>query len=238
MVIYKDMEELIYTYIFNLSDGKEKRFCVRLNSETLNCVQPKEIVNPEWTKLEYAQCRNCPLTASQYEFCPIAVNLVEAIAFFKDSISYENVDVLVKTKERDIFAKTTIQKGLSSLMGIYMVTSGCPIMEKLKPMVYQHLPFASPEETVYRATSMYLLGQYFLNKEGKTPDWELCGLVKIYEEIRIVNQDMCKRIRDAASEDASVNAVVILNVFADMLPFSIEKSLNRLKHLFSSYLSL
>jgi hypothetical protein len=231
------MEELIYTYIFNLGNGKEKEFHIRLNSETLNCVQPKEIISPEWTRLEYNQCRNCPLTRSQYEFCPIAQNLVEVIAFFKDSISYEKADVLVKTKERDIFAKTTIQKGLSSLIGIYMVTSGCPIMERLKPMVYQHLPFASLEETVYRATSMYLLGQYLLNKEGKSPDWELKGLVKIYEEIRIVNEDICERLRDAASEDASVNAVVILNVFADMLPFSIERSLNRLKHLFSSYLS-
>ncbi|MEK9149673.1 MAG: hypothetical protein AAB267_06475 [Candidatus Desantisbacteria bacterium] len=231
------MEELIYTYIFNLGNGKEKEFHVRLNAETLNCIQPKEIVNPEWTRLEYSQCRNCPLTVSQYEFCPIAANLVEPIAFFKDSISYEKADVLVKTKERDIFGKTTIQKGLSSLIGIYMVTSGCPIMEKLKPMVYQHLPFASPEETVYRATSMYLLGQYFLNKEGKEADWELKGLVKIYEKIRIVNEDICKRLRDAASEDASVNAVVILNVFVDMLSFSIERGLNRLKHLFSSYLS-
>jgi hypothetical protein len=231
------MEELTYTYIFKLGDGKEKKFHVKLNPETLNCVQPEEIISPEWTRLEYNQCRNCPLTRSQYEFCPIAQNLVEVIAFFKDSISYEKADVLVKTKERDIFAKTTIQKGLSSLIGIYMVTSGCPIMERLKPMVYQHLPFASLEETVYRATSMYLLGQYLLNKEGKSPDWELKGLVKIYEEIRIVNEDICERLRDAASEDASVNAVVILNVFADMLPFSIERSLNRLKHLFSSYLS-
>lgn len=229
------MEELIYTYIFNLGNGKEKEFRVRLDSETLNCIQPKETVNPEWTRLEYAKCRNCPLTSSQNEFCPIAVNLVGPITFFKDSISYEKADVLVKTKERDIFAKTTIQKGLSCLIGIYMTTSGCPIMEKLKPMVYQHLPFASPEETIYRATSMYLLGQYFLNKEGKTPDWELKGLVKIYEEIRIVNQDICKRLRDAANEDASVNAVIILNVFADMLPFSIERGLNKLKHLFSPY---
>lgn len=230
------MEDLIYTYIFTLGDGKKKGFHIRLNSETLNLLQEKERANPEWTRLEYAKCRNCPLTALQYEFCPIAVNLVGPITFFKDSISYEKADVLVKTKEREIFAKTTIQKGLSSLIGIYMVTSGCPIMEKLKPMVHQHLPFASSEETVYRATTMYLLGQYFLNKEGKKADWELLGLVKIYEDIKIVNQDICKRIRNAAIEDASVNAVIILNVFADMLTFSIERGLDRLKALFSSYL--
>ena len=54
-----------------------------------------------------------------------------------------------------------------SLIGIYMVTSGCPIMDKLRPMARFHLPFASTEETIYRAISTYLLGQYFLEQKGK-----------------------------------------------------------------------
>jgi len=48
-----------------------------------------------------------------------------------------------------------------------------PIFEKLKPMVRFHLPFASIEETKYRAISMYLLAQYFLYQQGSQPDWDL-----------------------------------------------------------------
>ncbi len=66
-------------------------------------------------------------------------------------------------------------------MGIYMVTSGCPVMGKLKPMVKFHLPFASGEETSYRMVTMYLLAQFFKYKNGKEPDWDLKNLVKIYD---------------------------------------------------------
>ena len=37
-----------------------------------------------------------------------------------------------------------------------MALSGCPVLEQLKPMARFHLPFASVEETIYRAASMYL----------------------------------------------------------------------------------
>jgi hypothetical protein len=38
----------------------------------------------------------------------------------------------------------------------------------VKPMARFHLPLASEEETIYRATTMYLLAQYFL-REVRSP---------------------------------------------------------------------
>ncbi len=118
-----------------------------------------------------------------------------------------------------------------------MVTSGCPIMEKLKPMVRHHLPFATTEETTYRVLSMYLLAQYFLYKRGKKPDWDLKGLVDIYDNIRTLNKAFCGRISHVEFKDAGINAVVILDNFADMVRYSIDKdNLDKIEVLFEAYL--
>lgn len=116
---------------------------------------------PEWTELKNFKCPNCLLVENEYKYCPIAVNIIDLIDFFKTS-SYPEVNVIVDTEIRRYSKHPSLQKGISSLMGIYMVTSGCLIMEKLKPMVRYHLPFATLEETSYRMVSMDLLAQYFL----------------------------------------------------------------------------
>jgi hypothetical protein len=118
-----------------------------------------------------------------------------------------------------------------------MVTSGCPIFEKLKPMVRFHLPFASIEETKYRAISMYLLAQYFLYQQGSQPDWDLKKLAEAYENIRVVNESFCKRLRTIEGKDANLNAVVVLDIFADSVNFSIDsRMVDDLDYLFKGYL--
>ena len=68
------------------------------------------------------------------------------------------------------------------------------------------------------------------------PDWDMKNLVKIYDEIRIVNKCFSERLGDINIEDASVNAVVLLDAFADFITFSItENMLDEIKLLFSSY---
>lgn len=62
------------------------------------------------------------------------------------------------TEERTYSKDTLLQQGLASLLGIVMTTSGCPVLEPLKPMVRFHLPFATLTETVYRMVSMCLVG--------------------------------------------------------------------------------
>ena len=59
-----------------------------------------------------------------------------------------------------------VQMGVSSLLGVIMTTSGCPIMAQLKPMVRFHLPFASLEETIFRMVSMHLVAQYLRHQDG------------------------------------------------------------------------
>ena len=113
-----------------------------------------------------------------------------------------------------------------------MVTSDCPNMISLRPMVRFHLPFATIEETVFRSVSTYLLGQYFKHKNGEEADWDLDGLLENYETIQKVNYGMASRMRSAVDKDANLNALVVLDVFAKELPFSIQKSLEMLEYLF------
>ena len=90
--------------------------------------------------------------------------------FLGHAFSYEEVDVRISTDERSYVKHTTMSEALSSLLGVYMVTSGCPIMDKLRPMVRFHLPMASSEETTFRAIAMYLVAQYFRARHGQDPD--------------------------------------------------------------------
>ncbi|NIO07466.1 MAG: hypothetical protein GTO40_05470 [Deltaproteobacteria bacterium] len=225
-------------YKFVFSNKAIREFDVRLDGDTLSLISQVRSSYPEWTRLTFGQCPNCPLDPKRHPHCPIALNVVDIVDFFKNSISYEKVDVEIVTESRNYVKRADLQAGISSMLGIYMVTSGCPLMDKLRPMVKTHLPFATPEETIYRILSMYLLAQYFVYKEGQKPDWDLEHLQEIYEQVQIVNRSFCQRLAQIKIKDASLNAVVSLDSFASLTTFSLElDQLDRVKGLFHSYLS-
>jgi hypothetical protein len=165
------------------------------------------------------------------------LNFVDIADRFKDIVSHENVAVTVTTEDRTYAKNTTIQQGLSPLIGIVMATSGCPVLDHLKPMVRFHLPFASLDETVFRMISMYLLVQYYRSRDGLPAEWRLDGLTRVYAEVSIVNRDFANRLRDAAKKDANINALVNLDCFASMVPLVAEDTLKELKPYFSAYLT-
>jgi hypothetical protein len=109
-------------------------------------------------------------------------------------------------------------------------------MEPLKPMVRYHLPFASLEETTFRMISMYLVGQFLRQQEGKTVETGLEGIAGIYAEVEKVNKGFAKRMRAAAQNDANVNALVNLDIFAIMVPRVAEDMLQQIKPYFSAHL--
>ncbi len=150
-------ETIRFLYTFEFPDSTEKEFEVKLNAKTLELATKKDLPKPAWTKLKYKQCEQCPL-GDEHEYCPVAVNLSALVESFKDSVSYESTNVRVQTNERIYEKATTLQKGLSSIIGMYMVT-----------------------------------------------------------------------------EDANMNAVVILSAYAEMVPFSIEHRLAELEYIFSEY---
>lgn len=230
------MENVDIRYCFVLPDGSEEVFELQLDAQTLDLVRNSPDALPAWTILHFHQCPNCPLTADTHPNCPIAVNLVEIVKPFDRLISHKEIHIDVITEERSVSQDTTVQEGVSSLMGLVMATSGCPHTAFFKPMARFHLPLASEEETVYRATSMYLLAQYFLKKEGQNADLELKGLREIYHNMHTVNTAIAERLRGASETDSTVNAIVLLDMYALTLPYVIDESLEEIRHLFRPFL--
>ncbi len=222
-----------YRYTFRFADGSEKRFEVKLDPATLALIPPAEPSKPDWTKLDYHQCEQCPLN-EKASHCPVAVNLANLVESFKDTLSHEDISVTVETAQRTYSKQTSLQQGLSSIIGIYMVTSNCPVMDKLRPNARFHLPFASAEETMYRAVSMYLTAQYFRMKRGEAPDWTLEHLSEIYQGVWRVNKGMTERISHASVKDANMNAVIVLSTFGSALDSYLEECLAEIAPLFDS----
>lgn len=230
-----DSIRIDYSYLFK--GGTRVGFNLCLDKQTLALKLDKKTEPPLWTLLNHKRCENCPLDEKKHLHCPVALNFAYIAEPFKDMLSHENVSVTVRTAERTFSKETTIQMGLSPLIGIIMTTAGCPIMEHLKPMVRFHLPFASLDETIFRMVSMYLLVQYYRHQDGMPAGWNLDGLMKAYAEVSIVNRDFANRLRDAAKKDANINALVNLDCFAAMMPFAAEESLRNLKPYFGAYLT-
>ena len=231
------MEPIQISYRFNLGDDKGEVFDVHLDPDTLEIInQPSEEL-PLWTDLEFHQCPHCPFTSDTHPNCPLAVTLIQVIGRFDNVVSHNKIELTVLTHERKVFQKTTAQKGISSLVGLLFAASGCPHTAYFKPMARYHLPLASEDETFYRATGMYLLAQYLLHREGKRADLELEGLKKIYQNLHLLNTMVAERIRSATRSDSSVNAVVLLDMITNLMPFILDEQLEKISHLFSSYLN-
>ena len=235
MVPTTDKKKIQYLYRFKFDNGTEKTFDVVLDGESLELLRDEPKEKPEWTKLKYSQCENCPLSDS-VEYCPVALSLAGLVEAFSDSLSYEAALVTVETRERTYVKKTTLQKGLSSIIGIYMSTSNCPILSKMRPMTRFHLPYANSFETFFRSVSSYLTAQFLLMRRGETPDWDLQGLKEIYKEVNTVNKGMSVRLHRATEKDANINAVVILHSFGDGISYFIESGLADLEPMFEVFL--
>lgn len=221
-------------YHFVFEDKTEAHFPISLRLNDLGYFPQNNRKHAFWTNLEFNQCDCCQLKSEEASHCPIAINLEDIIATFKNRRSFEKVLLRVETPERAYEKDIPLQHGLGSLLGIIMVTSGCPTMSVLRPMVRFHLPFATIEETIFRSVSSYLLGQFFRMKKGKEPDWHLEGLADAYTDIQMINVGMTDRLRSISEEDANANAVVVLDVFAKALPSSIFVDVKELEYLYQN----
>jgi len=221
-----------FEYAFSFDNGEEVRFEVKLDWQSLALIREEEAQPPAWARLSEVGCSVCELDAAEHSYCPVAASLGGVVQRFAKRFSYEKVKVQVATAERVISSDTSLQQALSSLIGIYMVTAGCPTMDKLRPMVRFHLPLATLHETVYRVVSTYLLGECLRQRRGQEPDWGLDGLYRIYSAVHEVNLAFTRCIRKAAPYDANANALVRLDLFTDVVTLSVQDALANLDYLF------
>jgi len=228
-------DPLIITYCFDFDSGRAITYQVYLDRDTLNLLNGDVQEVPAWTEISYKQCRICPLSKNDTRTCPVAQNLVHVTKKFSNVVSHETVSISVTTQDRTYKKRTTIDEGLSSLMGVIMVTSGCPVMDYLKPMARFHLPFASPEETTIRTLSMYLMAQYFLKGNTDSIHVKLEELNKIYSQISVVNNDFSSRLAEAGEKDANLSALSNLDCHATLVTMTIEETLAEFRQYYSAY---
>lgn len=220
-------------YRFCFEHGEEKIFKLEIDNDTLSLITSFSSEMPEWARVEKIGCNACSRSETH---CKLAKTIGFFIRQFDNIPSYQKVKVYVESENRTYFKETSIQAGVGGIFGILMPTSGCPILGKLKPMVRYHLPFADIEETEYRVFSMYMLAQYFRLKKGMNPDLDMDHLKTTYDEIRKINQKIAKAIADLEKTDASINAVVALNNYADSVTFTLEDKLENIEKLFENWM--
>lgn len=220
-------------YRFRLAEDAAT-FRLRFDPATMALVEPAA-PPPDWARLDCYRCPHCPLDAAQAH-CPMASALAPLLSFAGRVVSFDEVDLAVVLPERTVIARVSAQRAIGSLMGLLMATCDCPHTHFLRPMARFHLPLASEIETVYRAVGAYLLEQYFLARQGHRADLELAGLKARYAALHAINLSMAARLRAASSQDASVNAVILLDCFARALPAEIDDALPELETLFAGHL--
>ena len=232
-----ESKELVYTYKFKFKNNTEKVFKVFIDPDTMETIRDESKENPEWAKLKNFHCDNCAVKSNSEAFCPVALSLSDIIEFFSNIPSYEEAELEVTTPERTYSKTTSVQVGVGGLIGILMPTSGCPTMGKLKTI--SKIPF-TPLLQFRKLNSEYFpctsLAQYFRMKHGKKTDWDMNYLKTMYEEIQRLNVNIAKKIANLEKMDASINAVVVLNNFADSITFSLDDDdLSQIEFLFKDY---
>lgn len=224
------------TYRFTFPDNKTRSYNLNFDAQTIE-LSPPQIENlPPWTRLTCEQCTHCPLAPDEHPHCPVAVNLVPVIEEFDRLMSYDKIKVEVDCTERHVVLQTSVQEGISSLMGLLIAGSSCPKTHFFKPMARFHLPFANKDETIWRAAATYLLSCYFTDRGLKTADLNLKGLVPIYDDVARLNDALVRRLRSVTSRDATVNALVHLDVFAKFLTPPLDDSLDQIRPIFDPFL--
>lgn len=221
------------TYIFHFSAGRTEN--VRLDFLPDMLVSRRSEA-PAWVRLDSHRCGHCPL--SGVDHCPFASAIAPFVDLFADFYSYEPVRIEVVTPHRTISAECDLQHGLASLLGLAGATSGCPHLAFFRPMARFHLPFSSEEETLYRAFSAHLLGRYFASGGASSVQADFDHLRREYEAAAKVNRGMAERMRSAFLRDAVVNALVVLDTFAQAAPLVIEDKLDELAYIFDEEITL
>lgn len=222
-----------FNYTIELDDGQHAGVRIAMDPVTLTMMPASSEPYPTWTQLTYNQCECCSLSPTSHPYCPIAVNITDLVDRFKDILSHQHCKIVCETVDRTYSKKTSAMEGLTSVFGIVMATSNCPVMNFLKPMARFHLPFSSVQETTVRSTSLFLLGQYFEYKKGRVSSFDFHKLEKSYAQVQRVNEGLLARIRSLGSRDADKNAIITLHSISQFLSMEMDFSLTSIAHLFA-----
>jgi hypothetical protein len=215
-------------YLLQLEDGSEWRYLVDIHRPQQASVHNQES-HPDWTRLGFQQCDNCPYQESEVVYCPAALDFAGIAQHFANTASIARADVWVYTRQRSYFKNCDMQNILRSLFGLLMASGACPVLSRLKPLAEFHLPFATLQETVHRMAGTYLIRQYQKKQDGEgEPDWQLTGLQALYRELKTVNLALMRRLRQASRDDANINAIQGFISISSIVEMGVDDIINKM----------
>lgn len=220
------------SYVFHLPDGDSQTITLRFADDSFLLQRDDDGAAKDWTALGFKQCPHCPLTPDTSPHCPLARALSGFVHGFDAFYSYEMAVVEVVTAQRTMTTTHPLQDSMASILGLVGATSGCPHLDFFRPMARFHLPFATEQETLLRVFSLHLLREYLRSGGQGDKCIGLGGLPALYDAVAKVNLAMAERIRAAFKKDVVVNAIVILDTFAQAVPWVMEDALRELMPLF------
>ncbi|MBN2144628.1 MAG: hypothetical protein JW774_08395 [Candidatus Aureabacteria bacterium] len=218
-------------YHFEFEDGENIAF--KVEKDILE-KKPRHYSSKryKWEELEFHQCEQCPLSSSEYPYCPAAISITDIIEYFSKKASFSNCKCTVRMPDKTISGEKPIQDVLYSLIGVRMATSACPFLSRFRPLARFHEPFSTPFYTMQRIMSSYLLEQFFKNKREGTGEFNFSGLKDFYSHINIVNSKMALRLAEAEVMDATPNSIMILSLFGTSVTFFFDDYLEILQKLY------
>lgn len=230
------MDSVNIEYRIKLSAERTEHLHFELDGNTFDLKGSGPPNPPEWTRLSFKQCPQCPLTEESHLHCPLALQLHDIVNRFHDTSSIDKVELEVVTEERRVIQTLDIQRAIASILDLIIPICGCPKTACLKPLARFHLPLASEEETVFRVTGMYLLAQYFLSDGSSGNRIELDGLTRIYEGLHDLNKAVTSRLRGVTRSDSLKNAFALVDTYSILVPLLVEDQLVEMRGFFESYL--
>ena len=77
----------------------------------------------DWTRLAHHKCSHCPLNEAQSPFCPLASAIENIISPLQNFLSFDTILAQVEYNNRTVSSEVTVQKALSSLLGLIIPAS-------------------------------------------------------------------------------------------------------------------
>lgn len=228
------MQADVVEYRLSYEGDARERIVLETCADDHSLDVPDDFEAPDWARLAHHQCSNCPLDPAQHVWCPVARNLAWVFSGIQSGRkSWEAVRLEVVTAARTYQVDTTLQRALSSLFGLVCSLSNCPHTRPLRPLGRFHLPVASELESLSRVAAFFVLKGWLQDKcAGGSGQVDLTELETVYANLNILNQHFVRRVRDVGRSDATVNALILLDILARDVSIELDAQLDALNALF------
>jgi hypothetical protein len=182
---------------------------------------------PDWVKLEFHQCTNCPYKSENITFCPAAFEMQDVILQCSNCISYERAELSRIDEEGTVTTETDMQKALFAVIGEKVISSGCSRLNSRQWSLGYYSILTTPVNLFYRSISSYLMRQFFTFSGNCDPD--LKGHLDYLDEVISIFGKLFERIRGETRQDANNNALGSMVMSAQILRHQRDDWLGALK---------